>query len=140
MKDKEDIRWIQRFANFSKAFKKLETALAYSKREPDNELYQMALIQAFEFTFELGWKTVKDYLYYSGLKKITLPREVIKHGFQHRIIKNGQMWIDMMEDRNLMAHTCNEEKAKKAIEKISQIYGKGIEQLYHFFKSKLKDT
>ncbi len=137
MKD-EDVRWKQRFQNFEKAFNRLENALSFHLKEPKNELYQMALVQSFEFTFELGWKTLKDYLSYSGIKKISLPREVIKQGFHHDIISDGQTWIDMMEDRNLMAHTYSEENAQKAVKKISQEYHNGIKQLYCFFKSKME--
>ena len=117
--------------------KKLENVLGFYIKEPENELYQMALVQSFEFTFELGSKTLKDYLSYSGIKKISLPRDVIKQGFHHHIIADGQMWIKMMEDRNLMAHTYSEKNAQKAVTKISQEYHNGIKQLYHFFKSKI---
>ena len=75
----------------------------------------MALVQVFEFTYELGWKTVKDYLSFSGIKNVNSPREVIKHGFQNQIIEDGQLWINMMEDQNLIAHTYSEENAKKAV-------------------------
>ncbi|MCP4251816.1 MAG: nucleotidyltransferase [Candidatus Scalindua sp.] len=137
MKD-EEIRWKQRFQNFEKACNKLENVLGFYIKEPENELYQMALVQSFEFTFELGWKTLKDYLSYSGIKKISLPRDVIKQGFHHHIIEDGQMWIKMMEDRNLMAHTYSEKNAQKAVTKISQEYHNGIKQLYNFFKSKME--
>ena len=141
MKD-EDIRWKQGFQNFEKACKskRFENVLGFYIEESENELYQMALVQSFEFSFELGWKTIKDYLSYSGIKKISLPREVIKQGFHHHIILDGQMWIDMMENRNLMAHTYSEKNAQKAVAKISQEYHSGIKQLYHFFKSKMEGS
>ncbi len=72
-------------------------------------MYQMALVQFFEFTFELGWKTLKDFLSHSVIKKISLPRDVIKQGSHHNIIADGQMWIEMVQDGNLMAHTYSEE-------------------------------
>ena len=137
MKD-EDIRWKQRFQNFEKACSKLENALSFYIKEPGNELYQMALVQSFEFTFELGWKTLKDFLSHSGIKKISLPRDVINQGFHHHIIADGQMWIEMMQDSNLMAHTYSEENAQKAVTKISQVYHSGIKQLYHCFKNKME--
>ncbi len=133
-----DTRWIQRFQNFEKAYDKFEFALSHFNKEQENELYQMALIQTFEFTYELGWKTIKDYLRYSGIKKANLPREVIKHGFQNQIIEDGQVWINMMEDRNLMAHTYNEENARKAVARISNEYCQAIKQLYLFFNQKIK--
>jgi nucleotidyltransferase substrate binding protein (TIGR01987 family) len=140
MTENMDIRWKQRFENFDRAYTKFKMALEYHLKEPDHELFQLALIQTFEFTFELGWKTVKDYLSYSGISKVTLPREVIKHGFQNRIIDDGQMWIDMMQDKNLMAHTYSEENAKKALGKITDSYHAGIEQLHSFFKEKVAEV
>jgi len=89
----QTIRWKQRFENFEKARKKLLTAARAVAANPSEELYQMALIQAFEFTYELGWKTLKDYLIYSGESKASLPREVIKHAFHHGVIEDGQTWI-----------------------------------------------
>ena len=72
--------------------------------EPDNQLYQMALIQAFEFTFELGWKVVKDYFKYNGVDA-RLPREAIKEGFAVGVIEDEQLWIDMMDARNSTSHS-----------------------------------
>lgn len=79
MKD-EEIRWKQRFQNFEKAFNKLENALSFHIKESDNELYQMTLVQSFEFTFELGWKTLKDYLSYSGNQEDKLAQRSYQTG------------------------------------------------------------
>ncbi len=135
--ESKDVRWKQRFENFEKARKKLHHALSVYQQDRDNEIYQMALIQSFEFNFELGWKTVKDFLQYQGIKNISLPRDVIKYGFQHNIIENGQAWIDMMEDRNLNAHTYDETNADKAIHNITEYYVDAIDQVYDFLKNKL---
>lgn len=56
----QDVRWKQRFENFNKALHRLREALAGTACEPHNHLYQIALIGAFQFTFELSWKTMKD--------------------------------------------------------------------------------
>lgn len=73
----EDIRWEQRYENLGKALERLREALIGTAKEPKNYLYQIALIGAFQFTFELSWKTMKDYLVYNGVE-VSLPREVIK--------------------------------------------------------------
>ena len=132
----EDIRWKQRFENFGKARQKFHQALNAYLAEKDNELYQMALIQTFEFTYESGWKTIKDYLLFQGVKRVTLPREVIKQGFHHQIIDDGQAWIDMLEDRNLMAHTYDEKKAEKAVSNIANRYAAAVDQVFIYFKEK----
>jgi nucleotidyltransferase substrate binding protein (TIGR01987 family) len=108
-----DIRWKQRFENFNSALQFLGKSLEATQKEPKNELYRIALIGSFQFCFELGWKTLKDYLSYSGIS-VSLPREVIKQAFHHQLIANGELWMDMLEDRNLMAHVYDEKKAELA--------------------------
>ena len=137
--ENQGIRWKQRFQNLEKAYLKFQHALQAQAKEPQNELYQMALVQAFEFTFELGWKTVKDFLVYSGVKGVSLPRDVIKQGFHFQVIEDGQLWIDMMQDKNLMAHTYSEENAQKALAKITGQYSDGIRQVYTYLKDRWKE-
>lgn len=132
----KDIRWQQRFENLQAAYKKLRHAIAANKENSKDDLIQMALIKAFEMSFELSWKTLKDYLQYNGVD-VKLPREVIKQAFSNNIILDGQLWIDMLDDRNLMAHTYDEARALKAIEHICQRYMGGIDQIYNFLHERL---
>lgn len=125
----KDIRWQQRFENLSKALDRLGEALDGTKQEPENHLYQIALIGAFQFTFELSWKTMKDYLIYNGVE-VSLPREVIKQAFHHQLIQDGQVWIDMLEDRNLMAHVYQEQAAKDAGKSIRERYAPAIKKVH----------
>ena len=125
----EDIRWQQRFENLDKALHRLREALYGTAQEPSNHLYQIALIGAFQFTFELSWKTMKDYLVYSGVQ-VSLPRDVIKQAFHHQLVRDGQVWIDMLEDRNLMAHVSQEQAAVAAGKSIRERYAPAIEQVH----------
>jgi len=138
--DQQDIRWLQRFDNLKKAYARFRKALDAHEANPQDDLIQMALVQAFEFTFELSWKTVKDYLAYNGIRKLTLPRDIIKECFAHRIIEDGQQWIDMMMDRNLMAHTYSEENARQAVEHITERYQYGLAQVYAFLQTKKEEV
>jgi nucleotidyltransferase substrate binding protein (TIGR01987 family) len=110
----EDIRWHQRFENLQRALAQLEAAIDAHAAEHGNELIGMALIKAYEFSFELSWKTLKDLLHYNGIDA-SLPREVIKQAFAYELIEEGQIWIDMLEQRNLMAHTYDQSRADTAI-------------------------
>ena len=132
----DDIRWKQRFDNWQAAFQTLQEAVQVNAREPENKLIQIALIKSFEMTFELSWKTMKDYLKYNGID-IKLPREIIKQAFANDIIVDGQLWIDMLEDRNLMAHTYDEARARVAISHICDRYVAGLTQLHHYLTTKL---
>jgi nucleotidyltransferase substrate binding protein (TIGR01987 family) len=114
-----DIRWIQRFNNLKNAFENLKSAIELSKKRDLSELEKQGLIQAFEFTFELSWKVIKDYLQYMNVDA-KFPREAIKEGFRYELIDDGDIWIDMLEKRNLMAHTYDEEKSKLAFNLITK--------------------
>ena len=134
----EDIRWKQRFENFERAFNKPKKAVHAYKQTCGDELIQMALIQAFEFTFELGWKTLKDYLEESGIIiEEATPKYVIKKAYEAKLIKDGEAWIDIINDRNLTSHTYNEEKAKKVIDNVINFYMPEFEQVYSYFKKRL---
>ena len=133
----EDIRWQQRFENLDKALGRLHEAVNGTLQEPGNHLYQIALIGAFQFTFELAWKTMKDYLVYSGVD-VSLPRDVIKQAFHHQLIKDGQVWIEMLEERNLMAHVYQEQAALAAGINIRERYLHALEQIHKDLLKKRK--
>lgn len=131
MENKKDIRWKQRFQNFEKAFFLLERTV---KKKNLTELEQGGLIQFYEITFELAWKTLKDYLEANNVIS-KFPRNVIKNAFQAEVIDNGEMWIKMLDERNLMAHIYSEENIKKAVNNIYEKYFAEIKKLYKFLKN-----
>jgi nucleotidyltransferase substrate binding protein (TIGR01987 family) len=133
--ENKDVRWKQRFQNFEKAFLFFETAI---EKESYSPIEVGGLVQAFEFTFELGWKTIKDFLYQQGLNT-SYPRETIKEGFKTHVIEDGHTWLHMLEKRNELSHTYNEEVAGQAVEIIKHQYYQAIEQVYHFFKDKINE-
>ena len=130
-----DIRWKQRFDNLQKAYVRLLQTVAANADRPESDLIHMALIKAFEMTFELSWKTMKDYLVYGGID-VKLPREVIKQAFANDIIIDGQLWIDMLENRNQIAHTYDEARANETVRQICQCYLPALEQLHEFLLEK----
>lgn len=119
-----DIRWKQRYLNFHKAAMQLTE---FIEKEELNKFELQGLIQCFEYTFELGWKTMKDYLNQEGFN-VKSPRETIKTAFQMQLITDGHAWIDALEKRNLMAHTYDEEKAFESEELIRNKYYKIIQE------------
>lgn len=131
-----DIRWKQRFQNFEKAYNNFLLALNALKQNQDNIIYKMAIIQAYEMVFELSWKTMKDFLDIQGIKT-NFPREVLKEAFAHEIIENGDIWIKMLDDRNLTAHAYDEEKANIVVNEIKDNYSSAIEQVYNYLKGNL---
>jgi len=125
--NQKEIRWRQRFENFEKAYRQFDAAITdFSKL---SILEKEGLIQRFEYTFELAWKTLKDYLESQGIP-VSFPREVIKSAFHYGLIKDGDVWMDMLEKRNLMAHTYDEARFHFALKKIKEEYYDAISQIY----------
>lgn len=108
----EDIRWLQRLQYFSKAQTQLDEAVALMQARNLSELERLGVIQAFEYTYELGCNTLKDYLVWQGVLGIVGTRDVIREGFSKGLLADGQGWMDMLVDRNRTSHTYNEETAE----------------------------
>jgi nucleotidyltransferase substrate binding protein (TIGR01987 family) len=99
----QDIRWEQRFQNFADALKHLKYAVTEVVNPSDLE--KEGTIQRFEFTHELAWKVMKDYLEYEGITGITGSRSATREAFNKGLITDGQTWMDMIESRNKTVHT-----------------------------------
>ena len=137
--EQSDIRWKQRFDNLQRAHRRLCWALEIEPQDPENDLIRMAVIKAYEVTFDLSWKTLKDFLAYNGIDA-KLPREVLKQAFATGLVSDGQLWIDMLEERNLMAHTYDDTRARQAVRLIQERYLAGLQQLHDLFSAKLGES
>lgn len=114
-----DIRWKQRLTNFEKSIYLLQESL----KIPDPDITSIAgIIQFFEVAMELAWKTLKDYLEDQKFIEINSPKSVIKKAFEIGIIKDGHLWMDALEDRNLTVHTYDEDKARNIESSIRNSY------------------
>jgi nucleotidyltransferase substrate binding protein (TIGR01987 family) len=127
----QDIRWQQRFYNFKKAFGQLERFL---QNENLNEMEAQGLIKAFEYTYELAWKTLQDLLRSKGYTDIAGPRPSIEQGFQDGYIEDGTKWMLMHKNRNLTSHTYDQETALVVIAEIRHEYF----NLFEHLKQKLE--
>ncbi len=125
MKPSDDTRWKQRFQNLEKAFSSLEKALTKSSI---SELERAGLIKIYELTFELAWKTLKDYLEDKAIL-IKYPRDTIKEAFKYELIEDGELWLEMLGNRNLMVHAYDETRAKLAQMLITDKYFEALKQV-----------
>lgn len=137
--ERSDIRWKQRFDNLQRAYRRLVSMLELLQQDQDSEVVRMAVIKAYEFTFELSWKTLKDFLAYNGIDA-RLPREVIKQAFATGLLVDGELWIAMLEERNLMAHTYDDARAKAVVTQIQNRYLAGLSQLHELLAARLEET
>lgn len=128
--DKKDIRWKQRFQNFEKAFLKLKEAY---EQEELNELERNGLIRRFEFTIDLPWKVLKDYLEEKGFVFKPSLKDTIREAQRAGFIEFGQELIDGLDIRNELSHDYSGEKFKNAELKLREDIFPAIEKLYHFF-------
>ncbi len=112
MSDTKDVRWKQRFQNYEKAYLSLMESAEALAQEPDNRFIQDSLIQRYEYTIELAWKTMKDYLEELGFVGVTSPKKVVRKAYQEGIIAEADKWIAALNDRNRTSHAYEETMAK----------------------------
>ena len=115
----KDIRWLQRFSNFKKAFAQLEEAVSLSTY---SKLEQQGLIKGFEITYELAWNTLKDLLQDQGYTSILGSKDTFRLSNQVGLITNGDIWMEMVKSRNATSHTYDESTANEITEAIRENY------------------
>lgn len=112
-------RFEERKQDLAKATERLKEAFC----EKETELAIDGTLHRFEFTFELAWKTMKDFMEYNGIIDSTgSPREVLKMAFQSGIIEDGDTWINMMLSRNSLSHLYDEGTSRKIYKDIKEKY------------------
>ena len=115
-----DIRWRQRFDNYQRALQTLSRAVALSAERPLSELEQQGLIQGFEFTHELAWNMLKDFLEAQGIAGLIGSRDAIRTAFKNGLIQEGETWMEMIKARSLSSHTYQLELANRLAAEILQ--------------------
>lgn len=132
MEKENDIRWIQRFNNYKKALSQLTKFVV--KGTKLNELEEQGLIQSFEYTYELAWNTIKDFYENQAETNIQGSKDAFQLAFQRGLINNGDLWMQMLKDRNKTTHSYNEILAKEIANSIINIYY----NLFVFLKESLE--
>ncbi len=99
---------ILRLAELNKALARLQEILD----TPADHIGRVdAIIQRFEFSFELAWKAAKACMELQGIES-TSPRDVFQKAYAQKWIDDEKLWLSMLGDRNLTSHTYHEEVAK----------------------------
>ncbi len=130
--ENQEIRWIQRFNNFRKALKQLTK---FIEKGELNELEEQGLIQSFEYNYELAWNTIKDFYEHQAEAGIQGSRDAIRLAFKRGLIEDGEIWMEMINSRNLTAHTYNEDTASEIVADIFENYY----QVFIKLQKKLKE-
>lgn len=127
----DDIRWKQRFNNYIKAFQTLVEAVELAKTRELSKLEEQGLIQSFEFTHELAWNVLKDYLEDKGIAGLIGSKDATRIAFKNGLIEKGEDWMKMIEARNKTSHTYNPKIAREVVEDV-------LERFYPAFESMAK--
>ena len=143
----QDIRWQQRFSNFVKAYSKLDQAVQKIQEEYPikedgtieedsflDDIIKEGLIQRFEYTHELAWNVLKDFLENAGNNNIFGSKDATREAFAAGLISNGEVWMDMIKSRNKTSHTYNQETADDIFMKIVNYY----HQEFYQFKNRME--
>ena len=130
--EKKDIRWQQRFNNYLKALSQLEKF--YAKGENLSNMEEQGMIKAFEYTYELAWNTMKDFYENQGETGIQGSRDTFNLAFRRGLILDGEIWMQMLQDRNRTSHTYNEETADEISKNILNLYFLQFTQLKQEFE------
>lgn len=147
--ESSDVRWQQRFSNYNKALQKLSEAVVYIKSnfyeagllheglfEAGEDLLKEGLIQRFEYTHELAWNVLKDYLSAQGITGIIGSRDATREAFTNGLIADGHLWMDMIRSRNQSSHTYNETTATAIFQDILERYYPAFVALQEVMESK----
>ena len=108
-----DSRRIQRFDNYGRALQTLRNAAELATQRPLSELEQQGLIQGFEFTHELAWNLLKDFLEAQGIAGLIGSRDAIRTAFKNGLLEDGETWMEMIKARNLSSHTYQQDLAQR---------------------------
>lgn len=114
--------------SFQKSIESLDEALKVYKNSglqlgsKEETLMRDGIIQRFEYTFELSWKTIKRYIEMYGLEKVDgfTNKQLFRVAFEQGLIKDSETWLDYLKRRNLASHVYDEVIAKQVYEKISE--------------------
>ncbi len=125
-------RMDERKKDFFNALNRLQEAL---EKDLNDDIVVDGIIQRFEFTFEQSWKVMKLYLEDQGvLEEALSPRSTIRAAFEHKMISNGDLWIEMMLDRNRASHMYDESTANEMVKRMKEIYIFEFDKLRGFLR------
>jgi len=122
MPNDPDVRWHQRLQSFGKAFARLSEGARLAGERELSPLEKQGLIQAFEFTHELAWNVLKDYLESQGIQEVVGSKGATREAFKNGLLADGEVWMDMIKSHNQTSHTYNEKTANEITEAILTRY------------------
>jgi nucleotidyltransferase substrate binding protein (TIGR01987 family) len=134
MEVQQDIRWIQRLSNYSRALEQLDAAVSLANQRPLSALEQQGMIQSFEYTHELSWNVLRDYLKDQGTSHLYGSKDTVREAFAVGLIADGETWMQMIRDCNQSSHTYNIAIATAIVDRVITTYIHAFKELQHTFE------
>jgi nucleotidyltransferase substrate binding protein (TIGR01987 family) len=129
----EPLRWQYRLDNFTRALALLREAVDLAIARPLTQLEKEGAVQRFEYSLELGWKTLKDYLQSERVKiEPITPREVVRQAFVAGVIEDSTVWMDALDARNEMAHNYDGAEFTAVLVAIEKRYLAALEAAHNY--------
>ena len=126
---------MNKIENYHRALARLEQAVAAYTAAPEDALYRDGLIQRFEFTAELAWKSLKEYLSDQGtVFELVSPRAVLKEACAAGVLKEPQVWNDILAARNVTSHVYEERTAAEVARQICTDFLPALQALDAFYR------
>lgn len=140
MKAHQDNRWIQRLSNYSRALTQLEAAVSLANQRPLSALEQQGMIQCFEYTHELSWNVLRDYLKDQGTQQLYGSKATVREAFSVELITDGEAWMEMIRDRNQSSYTYNITVANAIVDRVINTYVHAFKELQNTFEGLAHDN
>jgi nucleotidyltransferase substrate binding protein (TIGR01987 family) len=135
-----DVRWLQRLDNYGRALATLQRGVAIAQERTLSELEEQGLIQAFEFSHELSWLLLKDFLADQGVSGISGSRDAVREAVVRELLPPGSeaTWMAMIRSRNLTSHTYNPALAREIATLIVESYAPALQELQSTMQSRAR--
>lgn len=122
-----------KLGNYKNALARLHESIEDSKKFSDNLTFRDGVIQRFEFTAELAWKTIREYLLSEKVADINSPKSVMREAYHMNVITDEDGWIQILDDRNVTSHIYDEQEATDIYKRIAthhiQLFDKLLDAL-----------
>ena len=125
---------LRKAENYCAAVERLREAIEEQTANPDSTVIRDGVIQRFEFTFELAWKSLKEYMEDQGAAPgLAYPKTVLKAAFADGTIDSEQEWLDMLDARNMTSHVYSDDQASQVVSDIRSRFMVPLEALARFY-------
>ena len=128
---------LQKVENFCNAVARLQEAVDALDQHPSDTVVRDGVIQRFEFTFELAWKSLREYMEDQGadMNGIVFSKQVFKAAYAAQVIGDEQVWLDMLASRNVTSHVYDDAQAANVVADIRERYMQPLSALADFYQA-----